>query len=145
MYPARTDSKWSERHAAHAAGLGTFGLCDGLITLKGKAMRTGSVIARIDIPPSARPYDTHHAYCLFLSEGTCGRCMSRCPVGAISEAGHDKLKCVAHLFPTTSNYVESNFGFKGYGCGLCQTGVPCESTIPRSRIKKVQNLLDPES
>jgi epoxyqueuosine reductase QueG len=25
-------SSWSERHAAHAAGLGTFGLCDGLIT-----------------------------------------------------------------------------------------------------------------
>ena len=32
-------SSWSERHAAHAAGLGTFGLCDGLITAKGKAMR----------------------------------------------------------------------------------------------------------
>ena len=25
-------SSWSERHAAYAAGLGTFGLCDGLIT-----------------------------------------------------------------------------------------------------------------
>ena len=35
---------WSERHAAYAAGLGTFGLCDGLITPKGKAMRTGSVV-----------------------------------------------------------------------------------------------------
>jgi len=32
-------SSWSERHAAHAAGLGTFGLCDGLITARGKAMR----------------------------------------------------------------------------------------------------------
>jgi hypothetical protein len=34
-------SSWSERHAAHAAGLGTFGLCDGLITAKGKAMQGG--------------------------------------------------------------------------------------------------------
>lgn len=136
-------STWSERHAAHAAGLGTFGLCDGLITPKGKAMRTGSVIARIDIPPSPRPYDTHYAYCLFLSEGTCGTCMSRCPVGAISEAGHDKLKCIGHLFPTTANYVESNFGFKGYGCGLCQTGVPCESTIPKSPKNKLKHLPRP--
>lgn len=29
-------STWSERHAAYAAGLGTFGLCDGLITPPGK-------------------------------------------------------------------------------------------------------------
>lgn len=36
-------SSWSERHAAYAAGLGTFGLCDGLITPKGKAMRAGSL------------------------------------------------------------------------------------------------------
>src|SRR4030042_3532138 len=34
-------STWSGRHAAYAAGLGTFGLCDGLITAKGKAMRCG--------------------------------------------------------------------------------------------------------
>ena len=34
-------STWSERHAAYASGLGTFGLCDGLITPKGKAMRVG--------------------------------------------------------------------------------------------------------
>jgi epoxyqueuosine reductase QueG len=34
-------SNWSERHAAYTAGLGTFGLCDGLITPLGKAMRVG--------------------------------------------------------------------------------------------------------
>ena len=42
-------SNWSERHAAYAAGLGTFGLCDGLITPVGKAMRTGSVVAAVKI------------------------------------------------------------------------------------------------
>ena len=57
-------STWSERHAAYAAGLGTFGLCDGLITPKGKAMRCGSVIAHMQIPPTRRPYKGHHAYCL---------------------------------------------------------------------------------
>ncbi len=122
-------SNWSERHAAYAAGLGTFGLCDGLITPLGKAMRAGSVIAMIQIPPSARPYKDHHAYCLLYMRGTCGACIRRCPVGAISEGGHDKARCSDHL-NATMRYVESTYGFKGYGCGLCQTGVPCESRIP---------------
>jgi epoxyqueuosine reductase QueG len=126
-------STWSERHAAYAAGLGTFGLCDGLITPVGKAMRTGSVVARIQIPPTPRPYDDHHAYCLFYTQGICGKCIERCPVGAVSEVGHDKLKCRKHLNPTTSTYVETHYGFAGYGCGLCQTGVPCESKIPTAQ------------
>lgn len=124
-------SVWSERHAAYAAGLGTFGLCDGLITRRGKAMRVGSSIARIPIAPTPRPYTDHHAYCLFFSHGTCGKCITRCPVGAISAAGHDKVKCRAHLNPTTAEYVRAHYGFDGYGCGLCQTGVPCEARIPR--------------
>jgi len=54
-------STWSERHAAHAAGLGTFGLCDGLITPVGKAMRVGSVILRARLEPTPRPYQDHRA------------------------------------------------------------------------------------
>jgi epoxyqueuosine reductase QueG len=123
-------STWSERHIAHASGLGTFGLCDGLITAKGKAMRLGSVVARIVIPPTPRPYKDHHEYCLFFSKGLCGKCIDRCPVGAITEKGHDKAKCFKHLKPATADYVKANYGFDGYGCGLCQTGVPCESKIP---------------
>ena len=126
-------SSWSERHAAYAAGLGTFGLCDGLITPVGKAMRTGSVVARIDLPPSKRSYKDHHAYCLYYVKGTCGDCILRCPVGAISGAGHDKLTCSGHV-SATRGYVESNYGFEGYGCGLCQTRVPCESGIPPELI-----------
>ena len=123
-------STWSERHAAYASGLGTFGLCDGLITPVGKAMRTGSVVARIQVPPTPRPYTDHHEYCLFFTQGICKKCISRCPVGAITEAGKDKPTCYKHLFPTTKDYVTSEFGFDGYGCGLCQTGIPCESKIP---------------
>jgi epoxyqueuosine reductase len=123
-------SNWSERHAAHAAGLGTFSLCDGLITPKGKAMRCGSVIARISIPPTPRPYGDHRAYCLFYSRGICKKCVSRCPVGAISETGHDKTRCRDYLFETIAPYAKSRFGIESYGCGLCQTRVPCESRIP---------------
>ena len=123
-------STWSERHVAYVSGLGTFGLCDGLITPIGKAMRAGSVVARIKVPPTPRPYKDHREYCLFYSQGICGRCIPRCPVGAINESGHDKEKCRNHVRPKTEEYVKANFGFDGYGCGLCQTGVPCEGKIP---------------
>jgi len=123
-------STWSERHAAYAAGLGTFGLCDGLITARGKAMRTGSVVANIQIPVTSRPYDDRHAYCLFYTKGTCKKCAVRCPVGAISEAGHDKVKCYSHAYGAAFAHAKSEYGFEVGSCGLCQTKVPCESGIP---------------
>jgi epoxyqueuosine reductase QueG len=131
-------STWSERHAAYASGLGTFGLCDGLITEKGKAMRTGSVVARVQAVTTPRPYNNHQEYCLFFTHGTCGKCIPRCPVDAISENGHDKEKCFAYLKPVTSDYVKSQFRFDGYGCGLCQTKVPCESKIPVAKDLKAE-------
>lgn len=123
-------SRWSERHAAYASGLGTFGLCDGLITPKGKAHRAGSVVARVGVTPSERPYSDPHAYCLFYTDGSCMACADRCPVGAITEAGHDKKKCWDHAAVTCAEYAKKQYGFDGYGCGLCQTGVPCEDGIP---------------
>ena len=47
---SKLSSNWSERHAAYVAGLGTFGLCDGLITRVGKAMRTGALVVRANLP-----------------------------------------------------------------------------------------------
>ncbi|MGO9119708.1 MAG: epoxyqueuosine reductase [Desulfomonilaceae bacterium] len=128
-------SKWSERHAAYAAGLGTFGLCDGLITPKGKAHRAGSVVTNLSMPATARPYDDHHAYCLFFYDGSCTGCRKRCPVEAITEFGHDKKKCRNHVEVTCGEFVKDNYGSDGYGCGLCQTGVPCESGIPKKILK----------
>ena len=130
-------SKWSERHAAYAAGLGTFGLCDGLITEKGKAMRTGSVVARCRIEPTPRPYTDHHANCLFYARGICGKCIARCPVGAISEKGHDKEKCKAYMRgDRVRGFIRENYGFDGKGCGLCQTRVPCEAVNPVRNLKE---------
>lgn len=131
-------STWSERHAAYAAGLGTFGLCDGLITAKGKASRIGSVVAKIALAPTPRPYYDHHAYCLFFTKGNCGKCIDRCPVHAITEAGHDKEKCRQHL-QRSREYVKKAYRFEGYGCGLCQVGVPCEAGIP---VKAARQALE---
>ena len=90
-------SNWSQRHAAYAAGLGTFGLSDGFITAKGVAIRVGSVVCDVALVPSARPYRNHQENCLHYREGTCGRCIERCPADAISTTGHDKPKCRAYL------------------------------------------------
>lgn len=126
-------STWSERHTAYAAGLGTFGLCDGLITPVGKAMRCGSVVAKITVPPTERPYAEHTEYCLFLTDGSCGLCMKRCPVGAITEKGHDKEKCRVHVDGICTEYARTHYGLEVNVCGLCQTGVPCQSGIPKKK------------
>ncbi len=128
-------STWSERHTAHICGLGTFGLCDGLITAKGKAMRFGSVIAAVKIEPDKRPYTRYNEYCL-ADEG-CTACINRCPGGAITaEGGHDKAKCQQFQRENIVPWCKENYGFEGtYGCGLCQTCVPCEYGIPPRKGK----------
>jgi epoxyqueuosine reductase QueG len=123
-------SNWSERHAAFAGGLGTFGLSDGLITARGKSVRCGSVVAAIAIPPTPRPYVGHQEYCLHQAAGKCGRCAARCPAGAISTSGHDKEKCRTYIRQVSKPYIEKHFGLSTNACGLCQVGVPCESGIP---------------
>ena len=130
-------STWSERHAAFACGLGTFGLSDGLITPAGKAVRVGSVVARLALPSTPRPYGMNHrAYCLFYTTGKCLACAERCPAKAISRLGHDKVACKRYIREITSPHVESSqMGVPVNSCGLCQAGVPCESRIPPSKRK----------
>jgi epoxyqueuosine reductase QueG len=90
----------------------------------------GSVVAKVKLTPTPRPYSDHREYCLYFTKGLCGKCIPRCPVGALSYDGHDKTKCREHIRATAGEYVKKHYGFDGYGCGLCQTGVPCESKIP---------------
>ena len=123
-------STWSERHVAYVAGLGTLSLSCGLITERGQALRLGSVVVKAVIPPTPRAYDSPFAYCLHYSAEGCDECVQRCPTGSISAQGRDKLACAHHLNPRSVEYVRTHYGFEGYGCGLCQTAVPCESAIP---------------
>jgi epoxyqueuosine reductase len=140
--PSGYTSDWSQRHIAYAAGLGTFSLNDGFITPRGMAMRCGSVVTDVRIPPTPRIYKNHLANCLFYSDGSCRRCAERCPAGAISEQGHDKNKCVEFLFIRQKGIVKELGREEGYigrylGCGLCQTKVPCEARIPpKTRNKR---------
>ena len=125
-------SKWSHRHTAYIAGLGTFGLSDGLITKQGKAMRFCSIIIEDKLEADKRPYEKYNEWCLFYSEGKCGVCIGRCPVDAISKDGHDKETCSLYLqkikkelgpeLLTKSNWIS--------GCGLCQSKIPCQDKVP---------------
>lgn len=134
-------SNWSQRHVAYAAGLGTFSLNEGFITRRGLAHRCASIVTDLKLKPSPRLYIHHLANCKFYAKGTCGKCIERCPAGAISEKGHDKLKCREMLFEKQKPWLEGAHG-PGYigryaGCGLCQTGVPCEHRIPVSKKRRL--------
>jgi epoxyqueuosine reductase len=124
-------SNWSERHIAYACGLGAFGLSDGLITVKGKAMRIGSVVTDLPLKPSEKIYPHHQANCLYYFNKTCKTCAARCPAGAITEKGHDKDKCFEYTYSVVSQTKKDEYGVKITGCGLCQTKVPCEFEIPK--------------
>ena len=123
-------SNWSERHAAYAAGLGTFGLSDGLITEEGKAVRIGSIIVESDLEVTPRTAKTHTANCLFYAKGTCGACIKRCPADAISPSGHDKIACHNYIRSVTAPYAKQLSGQEVTPCGLCQVRIPCEWQNP---------------
>ncbi len=112
-------SNWSERHVAYIAGLGTFSINRSLITNKGTAGRFGSVITDWELEPKPRNYTEVNEYC----DG-CGSCISRCPCKAITMETMDKEQCFGFL----NKILKRNQ--PRYGCGKCQTAVPCEFTNP---------------
>ena len=120
-------SNWSERHIAYAAGLGTFSLSDGFITERGIAHRCGSVVTDLVLPVSPRTAKNPYSNCLFYVNGSCRACIARCPVGAISENGHDKIKCLGKL------RLSEKYKVGALACGLCQTKVPCEFRNPAKK------------
>ena len=112
-------SNWSERHVAYVAGLGTFSLNCSLITKSGSAGRLGSVIVSAPMEPTLRYYTTKDENCT-----KCGACIMRCPPQAISKKGKDHAICSDYLDSVLVRFHPR------YGCGKCQTGVPCEEKIP---------------
>jgi epoxyqueuosine reductase QueG len=113
-------SNWSERHVAHAAGLGTFSMPGGLITKKGVAGRLFSAVTAREVAPTPRAYDGIYDYCI-----KCSKCVARCPACAITrDMKKDAVKCSIQLDIPKKKYAPY------YGCGKCQTAVPCESVAP---------------
>lgn len=108
------DCSWSERHAAFACGLGTFGISKGLITRKGMAGRFGSLITDAPIVPTPREYTEVYEWC-----SHCNTCVRRCPVDAITPQG-DKNNLLCEQWISEANGC----------CAKCQVSVPCEHQRP---------------
>lgn len=122
-------SNYSERHVAYVAGQGTFSLSDGFISERGIAHRCGSVVTALELPVSERTATGAYSNCLYYADESCRACISRCPCGAITEKGHDKIKCRHYMRVEIGDLLrEYDVGISG--CGLCQTKVPCEDRNP---------------
>lgn len=93
--------------------------------------------ARAKLPASPRPYSGIHDYCLyFATDGKCGKCIARCPVGALSQAGHDKQRCRQYVVKASTDYIKTAWDLDGDACGLCQARVPCQSLNPTRGLKR---------
>jgi len=138
-------SLWSERHYAFAAGLGTFGLAEHLITHHGCNVRLASFITDAPLEVTPRVHDDPHANCLHFVRGGCAVCVSRCPGRALTGEGHNKLVCerIRHkesnrvrgelepfLRPIRRRFMHVLVEDRPIGCGLCQYGVPCMDRDP---------------
>ena len=148
---ARKDfySTWSENHVAFAAGLGTFGLHEGLITEQGCNVRLASVITDAPFEVTPRKSDEPYANCLYYAKATCRECAKNCPANAITEKGYDKMKCNKYRNKVAKNMVPRikpilkaysrriNWKYKAQnypvGCELCQFGVECMDKNPMVR------------
>jgi epoxyqueuosine reductase QueG len=145
--PFSAYANWSERHAAFAAGLGTFSLHEGMITEAGCNVRFASLITDAPLPVTPRKDDDPYANCLHYAKGACGKCIAKCPAGAVTTAGHDKLACRKYYggvvtemalksplkaFLRPEQQVSGGKTIPTYhvGCALCQFGVPCTRRNP---------------
>ena len=110
-------TNWSERHVGFVTGLGTFGLSTCFISKAGSAGRLISVVTDWDIEPDVRDYDDWLGYC-----NRCGMCIKRCPAQAHfgNTALKDHAVCSAFIRKTCEPFEPR------YGCGKCQSGIPCE-------------------
>lgn len=117
-------SNWSQRHLAYAAGLGTFGINNMLITEKGTCGRFYSLITNLPVEAD-RPLETER--CLYKSKKICGLCAKRCPIQALNPEGtFDRASCFARL-----SGFERRLGADV--CGKCLVGLPCTYENPGAR------------
>lgn len=130
---SRLVSDWSHRHIAYAAGLGTFGLNNMLLTRQGCCGRFSTVVTNLDIEAN-RPIEGE--YCLYKTSGKCGVCVRNCPTGALADGDFDRFKCYAICQENAKLYTEFGSSYineDGTGtnsvgsevCGKCITGSPC--------------------
>lgn len=114
-------SNWSQRHLAYAAGLGTFGINNMLISDAGCCGRYNSIVANIPVDPG------HHVTqenCLYKSKGICKKCVKNCFSGALTIERFDRHLCYNTCLKNKEKYGADV-------CGKCDTDIPCAFIAPK--------------
>jgi epoxyqueuosine reductase QueG len=115
-------SNWSERHVGYVTGLGTFGKSTNFISKVGCAGRLISVVTSWEATPDEKDYGGVYDYC-----NGCMACRRRCPGKAYAGDGKDHRLCGEFIHRTCMKYAPR------YGCGKCQSGIPCEREQMRAK------------
>jgi epoxyqueuosine reductase len=130
---------WSEKHAAYAAGLGTFGLNTGIITRVGMPTQIGSIITDLEIMATPRTYDNYRTHCLYYRDDSCQLCARRCPSGAVNIRVFNGKKCMVYThdeLPKLDRELHGESKPDSHPmCALCQIRLPCEAGIPIEKLK----------
>ena len=110
-------TNWSERHVGYVTGLGTFGMSTNFISRVGCTGRLVSVVTDWDVEPDVKDYDDWLGYC-----DRCGACIRKCGAKAhySDRHGKDHEKCVEFIRKACERLMPR------YGCGKCQSGLPCD-------------------
>lgn len=126
-------SNWSQRHFSYAAGLGTFGINNMLITKNGCCGRYSTVVTNLPVEPD-QPIEEE--LCLYKKNGSCGICVQNCPTGALTFAGFNRHTCYELCQENAGIYRNFGSSYMDEGgeaansvgsdvCGKCVTGSPC--------------------
>lgn len=126
-------SRWSQRHIAYLAGLGTFGLNNMLITKSGCCGRLSSLVTDLDVEPD-QPLAVEN--CIYKRTGKCGVCVRHCPSGALTFEGYDRHKCFGVCLDNAKLYHDFGNSYASVAsgdiedtgsevCGKCVVNIPC--------------------
>jgi len=111
-------TNWSERHVGVVTGLGTFGESTNFISKIGSAGRLISVVTDWEVEPDERDYEHWLGYC-----NKCGACIRKCQGEDVyfkDRHGKDHAACSRQIRKACEKFAPR------YGCGKCQSGIPCE-------------------
>ncbi len=125
-------SNWSHRHFAYAAGIGTFGINNMLITKSGCCGRYGSLVTNLNVEHGS---PITEELCLYKRNKSCTICVQHCPNKALTLDGYEREKCNeilqknAQLYKNFGNsYSDEKGNPNSIGsevCGKCTVNIPC--------------------
>ncbi|MGA3146851.1 MAG: 4Fe-4S double cluster binding domain-containing protein [Acidimicrobiales bacterium] len=126
------DNGLVDRAAAHRAGLGFFGK-NSLLLIPGFGSWSvlGSVVTDAPLRPTAPAVPSSHG----RGCGSCSRCLTACPTGALVAPGVlDARRCLAWLVQAPGSFPEpyrQALGDRIYGCDECQQVCPINRVADR--------------